>query len=286
MKKIWIAAFLFMAQKIIAQIDQNGNPVFNSIVINEETLGDGKLITSYYTLKDNVNNKKSSVYISENPSLDELLNAAATLPADFFIITRNHHPVNLILLSNYPSKKWIALTPSSNNQREFECTLKGDIGENRAKELVSAHYDSTAKIEGNKLWFNGKQLTIISNHEIRASALSLIKKQKLNAETPSQVKILSQQELKEHLLKQTKEGGELDFFTPIKGIETNGVEIKPGVFTTNLSFALYKWGHAAYDLGVNAAEDALAIFTEFRGRELNQREKDYITKGFNRALDK
>jgi hypothetical protein len=37
-------------------------------------------------------------------------------------------------------------------------------------------------------------------------------------------------------------------------------------------------------LGINTVEDALQIFAEFKGRALNQREKDYIKLGFEEAL--
>ena len=52
------------------QRDKNGNPVFNSISTSEKTFDSFLLISNYYTLKNNIENKQSSVFISENPTLD------------------------------------------------------------------------------------------------------------------------------------------------------------------------------------------------------------------------
>jgi len=92
-------------------------------------------------------------------------------------------------------------------------------------------------------------------------------------------------ELRKQLLAETKKGGKLDFFTPIKGKEYEGVQIKPGLISTNLGIALYKWGRAIADSGVNIVDDAISIFTEFKGRPLNPIETGYISKGFFKELD-
>jgi hypothetical protein len=92
-------------------------------------------------------------------------------------------------------------------------------------------------------------------------------------------------ELRKQLLAETKKGCKLDFFTPIKGKEYEGVQVKPGLISTNLGMALYKWGHAVADSGVTNVNDALSIFTEFKGRPLNPRETGYISKGFYKELD-
>ena len=96
----------------------------------------------------------------------------------------------------------------------------------------------------------------------------------------------SKKELKNYILTETKEGGKLDFFTEIKGKEFDGVQIKPGVFTTKQSIALYKWGRACYDIGVNTIEDVYEIFAEFKQKELNQRDKEYIKMGFEKEWEK
>ena len=286
MKKLLTIIALFIAIPGFSQTDDNGNPVFNSVSTNEEVIKDFKLISNYYTLKNNIENKGSSVYVSDNPTLNEISNAATTLPSEFFLITKGQSMVNMVMIINQPSRKFLVVNPISGKQSEFECSIKGEITENRANEIIKEHYDPNAKMAGNKLYFNGKSLQVISNKEIRKSVIELIDQQKLNIGDTSGVKILSKEELRAYILTQTKENGELDFFTPIKGKEYDGVLVKPGLFSTNIGVALYKWGRANFDLGVNTVDDALAIFAAFKGRALNQREKDYIKMGFGKELEK
>jgi len=85
--------------------------------------------------------------------------------------------------------------------------------------------------------------------------------------------------LKDQVIDQTKEGGKLDFFTPIKGKEYEAVEVN-GKITTQLGVALYAWGAAVKDLGIKTEAEALLIFETFKGRKLNIREETYIKLGF------
>lgn len=95
---------------------------------------------------------------------------------------------------------------------------------------------------------------------------------------------LSQVEIKTFILTETKEGGKLDFFTKIKGIEYNGSQVKPGLIMTNIEIALYSWGSANADLGVENIQTALVIFEEFKRKELSRREKELIPMGYRNDL--
>jgi hypothetical protein len=130
----------------------------------------------------------------------------------------------------------------------------------------------------------GEKLKVIPSRQVRAEVLKLIRSKKLADIEAGSTKILSGQEAKAFVLAESQKGGKLDYFTAIQGKEYDGIQIKPGVFTTNLGAALYRWGKATAQLGINTAEDALAIFAEFRGRALNGREKEYIKLGFAEAL--
>jgi hypothetical protein len=286
MKKIIPLFLLLIATQSFSQTDQNGNPVFNSVSTNEETIKDFKLISNYYTLKTNIENNASSVYISDNPTLKEILNAAINLPSDFFIITKGQNIINMVMIINQPTRKFIVMNPTTGKKSEFDCSLKGDITETRATEIIKENYDPKAKIDGNKLYFNDKKLTIISNKETKKIVLELIENQKLSVGDSSNVKILSKEELKKIVLTESKEGRKLDFFTEIKGHEMDGIQIKPGLFTTKRDYALYKWGRANFYLGVNTIEDAFEFWAEFKGRQPSQPEKELIKSGFNKELEK
>ncbi|AGC78293.1 hypothetical protein DDD_3166 [Nonlabens dokdonensis DSW-6] len=192
----------------------------------------------------------------------------------------------MILIVNEPKRVFVVIDIGTNKKSEFKCKLKGEITENRAKEIIDSKFDDNAKIKDGKLYFNNKKFKIITNADIDKAVISLIKKEKLGETKTTEVKIPSQNELKRIILSETKEGGKLDYFTEIKGKEYDGIQIKPGVFSTKLGVALYKWGRAAFDIGVNTLEDSYKIFGDFKGRELNQREKEYIKLGFNKELEK
>jgi hypothetical protein len=277
--------FLLLATQVFSQTDQNGNPVFNSVSTNEEKVKDFQFLSNYYTLKNNIENKSSSVYISNHPTLDEIENAALNLPSDFFVVMKKQSLLNVILIRNNPTRQYFVVNPTTGKQEELPCSIRGDITENRANEIIKENYDPKAKIKGNKLFFNNKKLKIISNTEIKNNVLELIEKQKLDIGDTSNVKLLSKDELRKIVVTESKEGGKLDFFTEIKGHEYDGVQIKPGLFTTRLGVALYKWGRANFDLGVNTIDDALEFWAEYKKRQANEREVAYITKGFNKELE-
>ncbi len=281
MKKITLTIIttLFLVQAY-CQTDNNGNPVFNSISTTEKSVGELLLISNYYTLKNNIENKKSSVYISENPTLNQIENAAINLSSDFYILTKESKMVVMVMFQNDPKREFLTIVMATNKQKVFPCVLDGDISENRANEIISEKYDSNAVIADGVLKFNGKELKIISNREIEDAVWDLIKEEKLDKKKPSEIILPSKKEMKDYIISQTKEGGELDFFTEIKGHEYDGVQIKKGVFSTKKSVALYKWGRACFDIGVNTIEDTYEIYSEFIQKETNKQDKEYIKMGF------
>lgn len=272
--------------QVFGQTDKNGNPVFNSVSTNEKSFDNFLLISNYYTLRNNIENKQSSVFIAEKPTLDQIEKASINLASDFFILTKESKMVVMVMLLNDPKREFMTITMATKQQSTFSCKLSGDITENRAKEIIREKYDTTATIENGKLKFNGKEFVIISNQEIEDAVLTLIKKEKLDKIDPSDIIMPSKKELKNYILTETKEGSKLDFFTEIKGKEYDGVQIKPGVFTTMQSIALYKWGRACFNIGVNTIEDVYEIYSEFKQKELNQRDKDYIKMGFWKEWEK
>ncbi|HJP63969.1 MAG TPA: hypothetical protein VJ844_11020 [Mucilaginibacter sp.] len=286
MKQFFTIILLFVNYCSFGQTDNNGNPVFNSVTTQTETINDYHLLSNYYTLKNNIENKNSSVYIAPQPTLNQVEKAATRLPSDFFIVEKYGVVIALILIRDMSSREFFVTAPATGKQKTYPCSLKGDISENRANEIIREHYDTTARIDGSKSLFNKKEFSIISSSETKKAVLELIDKEKLDRVNGSSVKLLSQDEIKAKILTESKEGGKMDFFTPIKGHEYNAVQIKPRLIATMIELALYKWGRTAYDLGVNKIEDALAIWAEFKGRPANSRESTMITQGFNRELEK
>ncbi|MHA3787488.1 hypothetical protein ACX0HA_04695 [Flavobacterium hauense] len=289
MKNIFGALLLLCTTIAAAQTDKHGNPVFNSVTISNETLKNGlEISANYYTLKNNIETNGSSAFVAENPTKEQVINAAQKYPSDFFILTKNGTATSLMMFSTDPSKQIILIDPDTGDIKEFPIEIKGDITENRANEIIKEKYDPSATLKNGKLTFDGKTYTVISSKDIKKDINKIIEIEKLSEKKTAEngVKLLSSAEIKEIMLTETAPGGEFDFFTAIKGKEMNGVQIKPGVFDTEIGVALYRWGHAAFELGVNTPADALSIFAEFRGRPVNKREEEYIKMGFNKELEK
>lgn len=266
-----------------SQTDGNGNPVFNSIEAGEDSLDGYRLLANYYTLHDNIDNKGSSVYIADKPTPDQIAKAATNLPADFFLLTKRGSIVKMILVNTYPERWFLVITPGQPEPKKYTNPLKGDIAENRANELIKAGYDPAATIADGKLRFNDNSYTITSNAEIKKAVIQLINEEHL-ADTTGIV-MPSKEDLHASILKETKPGGKLDYFTPIKGHEMDAVQIKPRLFDTRIGVALYRWGKANKDLGVATLDEAYAIFAEFKGRALNIREKEYIKDGYQKGWE-
>ncbi len=283
-KIISLLLILFSWNITFSQSDEN--PVFNSVIIEENDYNDYTIVSNYYTLHNNIENTLSSVYISEKPTLNQIEDAALNLPSDFFIITKDRKVAVMIMIEKKPNYNFIVLKSKSGQNSNFECNLKGDISENRANEIIKNNYDSKALIHNGTLIFNNKKFKIISNEQIEEAVLNLIKTEKLNEVEPSEIIIPSQKEIKSYILTESKEGGDLDFFTEIKGKEYDGVQIKPGVFTTLRSIALYQWGRACFDIGVNTVEDAYQIYSEYTEKTINERDKEYIRMGFYKEWEK
>ena len=287
MKKITILIIsVLLSGQVFGQTDGNGNPVFNSISTNEKLIEGFTLIENYYTLKNNIDNKLSSVFISETPTLDQIENAALNLPSSFYLLLKERKMVLMMLLQNEPEREFLTIITKTNQQLTYPCSLIGNITENRANEIVKENFDPNAKIENGVLTFNGKEFSIITNKEIEEAVWKLIKKEKLDKKKPSDIILPSKNELKSYILSESKRGGSLDFFTEIEGKEYDAVQIRQGVFTTKLSVALYMWGRACFDIGVNTLDDVYEIFSEFKSNAINERDKEYIKKGFNKEWEK
>lgn len=281
-----ILLFSALTNTLQGQSDDYGVPVFNSVSTGEKQVNNMLLISNYYTLSNNIENKLSSVFIASQPTLDQIQNAAVTLQSDFFILTRERNIIATITLMNAPKREFTIYILSQNKQITAPCDLVGDITENRANELVQKKYDTTAYIGEGQLHFNGQTFQIIKNSDIENAVLDVIKHEKLNMKRPSGTYVPSKEELKNYILSESAVGRPLDFFSEIKGHEYDGLQIKPGLFTTKQGVALYKWGRACFDIGVNTPADAVEIFSEYQGKPTSPRDQDYIKMGFYKEWEK
>ena len=180
MKNLFIIVFLFLTLPAFSQLIPTSGPIIISVKKGEDSLKGFQLSSNYYTLKNNIENKSSRVYISDTPTLSDISNAAINLVADFFLVIKNKDTMNMVMLVNQPVRQYFVLGKDS-KQSSFPCFIKGDISENRAKEIIKNKYDPKAKIEDGKLYFNDKTFTIIPSAELKDSIINLISRENLSS---------------------------------------------------------------------------------------------------------
>ncbi len=259
--------------------DKNGNPVLRSVFLEEETKKKYRLISNYFTLKNNINSSASLEYISDNPSLDEIEKTALSLHSEHFTLTKDTGHVVALFIVNHQKKTFFVIKPALGYEVNFSTNLNGDISENRAKEIIQEKYDPKAKIDKGILYFNGHEYKIIPYKNIKEALAKLIEKEKIDEATASKAIILSQADLAKMIIKDSQKGGKLDMFTEIEGHEFDGIKLDD-VYITFYSAALYKWGLAVHIVGVTSSDQAVKIFEKFKGRKLKEEEKSYIKKGY------
>lgn len=210
MKKLLVIILFSLGMN--AQIDKHGNPVFNSISVKEEQIPGGlTLLSNYYTLENNIENKDSSVYISDSPSGQEVIDSAIRLPSDFFIATRNGDMVAMLMFITYPDQVIVIIDPATGVSKEIPVKIKGKITQHRAEEILKQQYDSQAKLLKGELTFKGKKYPVISTDDIHKEILSAIEKERLSEKQASGSRLLSKEAMRGILLEESKEGGELIF---------------------------------------------------------------------------
>jgi hypothetical protein len=166
MKKIIpLMIVLFVFNLHWAQVDKYSNPIFNSISLSEDDLGDFELSSNYYTINNNIANRESSVYVSNTPTKGEYLKFARNIPSYFFIVYKG--PTIFIAITLLPkiegnktTLSYNIVNPNTKKSIEAPCRVWGEISEKRAHELLELKVDSSAKIidlpnNGKGLLFEG-----------------------------------------------------------------------------------------------------------------------------------
>jgi hypothetical protein len=162
----WLSAF--------SQPGHESEPGFKTVYEDSISIKGYTLMAAYYPLKDNFKNKQ--------PTIQQVTMVLTYGAADCIILSRKGEVIKSIMLLDYPRKQFLVMNPLDKNSGPLPTAfypnpLQGDIGENRADELVKSGWDAAAKIETGKLTFNNKQYTIIPNSAIEQAVIQLIRSQ-------------------------------------------------------------------------------------------------------------
>jgi len=183
MKFILAFGLILSVNLVFAQKNQSDDPKLYSYNTSIEHIGDFELSFDYYPLKRNMEKEALGVYAERTPTLDEIAYAAMNMTSELFVISKDSVSANIITFMNDKIVKEFAVaTPSTGENRHFKCSLKGQITENRANELIKQNYDPKASIDNGKLTFNKTEYVIITNEKMKEALLKLITKEGLTNE--------------------------------------------------------------------------------------------------------
>lgn len=263
------------------QTDKNGNPIFNNELISEEKLDGFELTSSYYTIDNNISNKNSSVFVSNEPTLTDYVEFARNLPSNFFIIHQEQNVVAMIMVMQKNENSKTSLTyniinPNNGKNMQVPCSVWGEISEKRAEELLKIKVDTAAKIidlpnNGKGLLFNRMVYRIQSYDKLKAEVMEIAKQ----LTTP-------EEEIKDPIeyVKKESIGGKLDFNKILEN-ETQSLFLYDGVTYNKKDFAIYLWGKKVKILGISSSKKAIKLWEEINKRKLTSPEKKALVSGFD-----
>jgi len=274
----------FAVTNLCGQIDSKGNPVFNSVVISEEKYKSFELTSSYYTIKENIADKNSSVYLNDKPTKKDYIKFARQYPANYFIIHNGSTViVGIIVLPKIKGSEtsfiYNIVNPAKGRKIEVPCNVWGEISENRAEELIKLKIDTTSTIielpnHGTGFLYNGIAYRIQPYEKLKSEIIE-IAKQLVNNNAENQ-----NTNPTEYIKKESIEGGMLDFNKTLEA-KNQTLFLYDGIAYNKKDFAIYLWGKKVKSLGVNNEKTATKLWEEINNRVLTEPEEKALIKGFN-----
>lgn len=275
---LFIFLIFLTSSKLYSQLDKNGNPIFNSEKIENISFENLEIISNYYTIKNNINNKQSSVFINENPTLDDYWNFATKLPSYYFIIVDKGNVKGMLMLipkNGDDSFFYNVIIPNTNENFQISSKLQGKISENRAKELTDIH-KTKATIYQDILKFNKKDFQILKYNDVIEEVKAIAKEKIIDNRTNEKPNI-------EEYIKTESKGGKLDFKDTVE--KNNGALINfEGILYNKKDFAILMWGAAVKKIGISELSKAQLLWQEINERNLTEPELKALQKGFETKL--
>lgn len=276
-----LSILTLLSQSARSQTDEKGNPIFNSTLLETiEINKNSNIVSGYFTIANNIDDKESSVYVNDNPSLDEYIQFARDLPSYIFILQTGPEELLRIILKQLNDGQNTTLVyhivnPRTKQKLKAPCSAWGEISEKRAEELLSLNIDPKAKIvplmEGIRaLEFNGKTYRIQCYEELKAEIIGMSSEMLV----PTVV-----ERDPEELLRNESIGGRFDFSIRLAQDEQQLYLVDDVAYNKD-DFAMYLWGQAARQQGIENAKMAIEIWEEIHGQELTSSKAKVLKAGF------
>lgn len=269
---ILIFLIFLTSSNLYSQLDKNGNPIFNSEKIENISFEGLEIVSSYYTIKDNIDNKQSSVFINENPNLDDYWSFSTQLPSYYFMMVDKGIVDGMLMLipKNDDSFFYNVVIPGKKVSFQIPSKLKGKITESRAKEL-SGIKKTNATLQNGVLKFNNKDFPILKYDDVIAEVKNIAKEKIINNhDEDSNI---------EAYIKTESKGGKLDFKSTVEKYDGALINFN-GIMYNKKDFAILLWGAAVKKTGITELGKAQALWQNINERNLTEPELKALQKGF------
>ena len=278
MRLWWILVLLGLPRWAASQGEESNMLVFHSVELEETVYQGFSITTGYYTIANNIDNQRSSAFISNVPSSDEYIYFAQHQPSYYFLVHYQREVVRMIVLQQRVRRGqsqffYTILDPISGRHTEAPSRLAGELTQMRAKELLMSHIDPLASLnEDSSVYsFNQVLYSVQSFAEVRQEVIALARR--LVHKDRSQTK-----ELEEYIRAETI-GGTLDFSIPLSK-EPRQHFTRHGVSYNKNDFSVLLWGGAVRMLGLHSLDSALVLWEEIQQRPLTIPESQALRRGF------
>jgi hypothetical protein len=268
---ILIFSIFLTSSNLYSQFDKNGNPIFNSEKIDSFRVENVEIVSSYYTIKNNIDNKQSSVFINENPALDDYWNFSNDLPSYYFmIIDMGKVKGMLMLIPKDDSFFYNVVIPDKNENFQIPSKLKGKITENRAKELAGIKKIKAILID-DVLKFNNKDFQVLKYNDVIEEVKNIVKERIIHHD--------DQNAALEKYIKTESKGGKLDFKDSVEKYEGAFINFDRMLYNKK-DFAILMWAAAVKKVGIADLNNAQRLWQEINERNLTEPELKALRKGF------
>ena len=264
-----------------AQQQTYEQPVFVSIELSEIALClDGfSITTGYYTIDNNIDNRHSSAYISDHPTVDEYIYFARHQPSYYFLVHRQREVMKMIVLQqrvieNRSTFFYVVIDPASGQRTKVPSRLSGELTALRAQELTVGHTDSEGHLDQKAAatcFFNNASYPVVPLAAVHQEVISIA--QQIAGKNQSQ-----EEELEQYIRAETN-GGSLDFGVALAK-EPQQYFAREGEVYDKAKFSVLLWGGAVRMLGLRSLEGAMMLWEEIQQRPLTPQEQKALQQGF------
>lgn len=276
---ITILLFLISIESF-SQTDKNGNPIFNSLKIESIVYENIEIISNYYTIENNIDNKSSSVFIQENPTSEDYINFSTKLPSYFFIIVDKGNVLGMAMLipkAEDDSFFYNVVIPDKYLNFQIPSQLKGKITEHRINEILNLK-KIKAEINKNVFKFNNKNFEILQYNQIIEEF-----KKRVFAEIIAK-KGTEISDIDQYIKAESKDGGKLDFKNQVEKYESAFIAFD-GIMYSKKDFTILMWGASVKKIGIKDFSRAQNIWEQINNKKLTEPELKALKKGFETKFE-